>query len=47
MVVKDPATIEKVLRAEGKYPIRERLFTPNFVWLYENSLKETPTIALL
>jgi len=42
--VKDPATIEMVLRVEGKYPVREKLFTPNFAWLYENSFKKPPTL---
>ena len=45
VLVKDPSIIERVLRAEGKYPIRDTTFSPNIVWLYKNRLKAAPSIV--
>ncbi len=36
VVLKDPTVIENVLRAEGKYPVRDTVFTPKFAWLFKN-----------
>jgi len=41
VLVKDPSTIEKVLRAEGKYPVRENFVSGKVSWLFENRLKKT------
>ncbi len=32
VMVADPNVLEEVLRAEGKYPIRDKLFSPKVSW---------------
>ena len=46
VVVKDPDTIEYVLRAEGKYPSRDDIVTKNIAWLYKNRSKQTLALAI-
>jgi len=43
VIVKDPSVMEGVLRAEGKYPIRDTVFTPKFAWLFKHRGKEPVT----
>ena len=44
VVVKDPDSIEHILRAEGKYPVRDP--TDGMYWLIKNVAKELPTFSL-
>ena len=44
VLVKDPSIIEVVIRAEGKYPIRDTMVSPNFAWIHKNILKRTPNM---
>ena len=39
MVIKDPESIEYVLRAEGKYPARDTGISDRYAWLYKNKIK--------
>ena len=36
IIVKDPSVIEHVLRAEGKYPLRDVVINKRLGWLYKN-----------
>lgn len=42
IVTKDPASVEQVLRAEGKYPLRDTIITKNLAWLYREVAKQEP-----
>ena len=37
VVVADPTVVEEVLRAEGKYPVRDKTITPQMKWLVAQS----------
>ena len=45
-VTKDPNAIESVLRAEGKYPVRDSDSTVKLRWLFENKTNLPPSLAL-
>ena len=47
VLVKDPSTIENILRAEGKYPERDNTFMKNFCWLFENRLQKPLSLTFL
>ncbi len=36
VIVADPVVLEEVLRAEGKYPQRDKLFTPKIKWFSDH-----------
>ena len=36
VVMADPNHLENVLRAEGKYPVRDVNFTPRLAWIMTN-----------
>ena len=41
IIVKDPSVIEYVLRAEGKYPLRD-VINKRLGWLYQNRIDLLP-----
>lgn len=45
VVLKDPNVLEYIIRAEGKYPVRDNLFSEKLAWLYRNRLKQLPPIG--
>ena len=47
VAIKDPDSIELVLRAEGKYPVRDFAFTDGLYWLATNKTKLPPSLIEL
>ena len=47
MLVKDPDSIEQILRAEGKYPVRDYGLANGMSWLSKNVAiaKQNPTFV--
>ena len=45
VVMADPNFLEAVLRAEGKYPVRDSNFTPNMEWI-STKLKYPPAFSV-
>ncbi len=37
VIVADPNALEEVLRAEGKYPMRDKFFTPRTKWFKDQA----------
>ena len=35
VLINDPNSFEAILRAEGKYPVRDSTFTPGMQWFYK------------
>ena len=45
VLIKDPDSIEDILRAEGKYPRRDLTFSEGMKWLTEHRLKEPTSVG--
>ena len=45
VAIRDPGSIEQVLRVEGKYP--ERGLGDGYSWLYKNRAKQLPILPVL
>lgn len=46
VVIRDPASIEYILRAEGKYPVRDLGASDRYAWLFKHKSKETIPFAV-
>jgi hypothetical protein len=46
VVFKKPESMEAILRAEGKYPVRDVIVSTQLKWLSENVAKEVPSFAI-
>ena len=46
VLIRDPQSIEDVLRAEGKYPDRNQTMTSGIRWLTENRAKQLSPFAM-
>ena len=46
VVIRDPQSIEDVLRAEGRYPDRNQTMTAGIRWLTENRAKQPSPFAM-
>lgn len=44
LLLSDPASIEKVFRNEGEYPIRSSMMSGNFKYLFDDLKLPTPFI---
>ena len=42
VIIRDPNTVESVLRAEGKYPVCDNFFTQALNWLIKHRVKALP-----
>ncbi len=46
VILKDPASIENVLRTEGRYPVRDTMFSANTAWLIKHRAKAPVIFSL-